>query len=163
MSLGAQLSPLQPGSGQAAAVEEHKQPVSRPLGDDDESALFHAAQKAFMDNRLKDAMDALQKLKVAAATGDREDDVNPGIAVNHLVVRRASGEIGIGEAMTELEVVYKRAKESGDFDLVENAALVYNLALAYFLRRQFLAAESLLKSVRQSLLLLLGFFTRLLL
>ena len=126
---------------------------------EEEAALGLEAAKAFKEGRLQEALRALEKV----------GESRPGdflAAMNLIVTKYEIGELDVGKAMRELEDIFNDANtgknalktfqakknvtfffKGGDFEDGEKLGLVYNLSLAYFLRRQFVKSGNLLKRV----------------
>ena len=145
MSLGAQLSPGREPLPAAAAA------MPTPPEEDEVAEMHHVAQKAYAEGRHKDALNSLLKAKAAAAAASPEDDEGtpPGLLTNLVTVRRAMGDLDVAATMAELEAIYRKARECGDFEHADHGPLIFNLALMYFLHRRYLQAEALLRPVSQ--------------
>ena len=101
------------------------------------------AQTAYLERRFGAAAGFLETLSNLGS----ELSSYPSLKVNVALVKQAKGELDTPGFRDELQRIYDAASDVGDFDEAEHAPLIFNLSLAYFLRRQFVKSEQLLRKV----------------
>ena len=100
------------------------------------------AHKDYQENKLSQCLFSLAALQIS-----RPED--PLVSHNLSVVKYTNGEINLEGLLESLETIYGQVISAGS-DMVEegeNPALIYNLALAYFLRKDLGKADHLLRKV----------------
>lgn len=107
-----------------------------------EQDLQHSLQahKEYQDLNLTQCLEALTALQVS-----RPED--PLIAHNLCLVKYLNQEMDLEAMAKELEALYLQVMSGNDVEECEHQALVYNLALTFFLKKNLVRAEQLLRKV----------------